>query len=177
MLFQLEMEITDGLYKNWGFSWWDMAANAVGSAWPNIQRAVPELQCINLKMSYHPSASVRKGWVEHDYLRDYDGFTYWLALSVEDVLPTSMKPWWPDWLGIAVGYGANRTMLGKHIYNSAGGVGQGEQEWYIALDYDLRKLPGEGAFVRFLKEELNIFHWPSPAVRITPGTVWYGLYF
>ncbi len=177
MLFQLEMEITDGLYEKWGFSWWDMAANAVGSAWPNVQRLVPELQSVNLKMSYRPSAAVRNDWVQHDYIRDYDGFTYWLAFSVEDMLPESAKPWWPDWLGIAVGYGANRTMLGKNQFNSADGRGQGEQEWYIALDYDLRKLPGDGAFVRFLKEELNIFHLPSPAVRIAPGAVWYGLYF
>ncbi|MCZ7555096.1 MAG: YfiM family protein [Bacteroidia bacterium] len=177
MLFQLEMEITDGLYEKWGFSWWDMAANTVGAVWPHVQRMAPELQSVNLKMSYRPSAAVKNGWVQHDYLRDYDGFTYWLALSVEDVLPQSLKPWWPDWLGIAVGYGANRTMLGKNVFNSREGKGQGEQEWYIALDYDLRKLPGDGAFVRFLKEELNLFHFPSPAVRIAPDAIWYGLYF
>jgi hypothetical protein len=177
MLFQLEMEITDGLYEKWGFSWWDMAANTVGAVWPHVQRMVPELQAVNLKMSYRPSDAVKNGWVQHDYLRDYDGFTYWLALSVEDVLPQSLKPWWPDWLGIAVGYGGNRTMLGKNVFNSQDGRGQGEQEWYIALDYDLRKLPGDGAFVRFLKEELNLFHFPSPALRFAPGAIWYGLYF
>lgn len=177
LLYQFEMEITDGLYEKWGFSWWDMGANTVGAVWPNLQRIYPELQPVMLKMSYHPSASVKKNWVEHDYLRDYDGFTYWLTLAVADVLPASLKPWWPDWLGIAVGYGANNTMLGKNIYNSADGVGQGEQEWYIALDYDLRKLPGDSAFLRWLKESLNVFHLPAPAVRITPSAVYYGLYF
>ncbi len=177
LLYQLEMEITDGLYAKWGFSWWDMAANTVGAAWPNLQRLYPVLQPVMLKMSYHPSASVKQGWVEHDYLRDYDGFTYWLTLSVDDVLPENLRPWWPDWLGIAVGYGGNRTMLGKNVYNSAGGVGQGEQEWYIALDYDLRKLPGDSAFLRWLKESFNIFHFPAPAIRITPSAVYYGLYF
>ena len=178
LLFQLEMEVTDGLYEKWGFSWWDMGANAVGAAWPNLQRAVPELQSVNLKMSYHPSPSVKKGWIEHDYLRDYDGFTYWLTLSVEDVLPAGARPYWPDWLGIAVGYGANRTMLGDGVYNSAGGVGQGEQEWYIALDYDFRKIiPGDTAFLRFVRESLNLFHWPAPAIRITPSAIYYGLYF
>jgi hypothetical protein len=177
LLFQLEMEITDGLYEKWGFSWWDMGANTLGALWPNLQRVYPELQPFMLKMSYHPSASVQNGWVEHDYLRDYDGFTYWLALTVEDLLPEAAKSWWPDWLGVAVGYGANRTMLGKNIYNSAGGVGQGEQEWYVALDYDLRKLPGDTPILRWLKESLNIFHLPAPAIRITPSGVWYGLYF
>jgi hypothetical protein len=177
MLFQLEMEITDGLYRDWGFSWWDMAANTVGAVWPNLQRIYPELQVVNLKMSYRPSDAVKKGWIKHDYLRDYDGFTYWLTLSVHDILPESWKPWWPGWLGLAVGYGAENTMLGKNIYNSRDGRGQGDQQWYIALDYDLRKLPGDSAFLRFLKEELNMFHWPSPAVRFSSGTVWYGLFF
>lgn len=176
-LFQLEMEITDGLFEKWGFSWWDAGANAVGAVWPNLQRVYPALQPVMLKMSYHPSAAVKKGWIEHDYLRDYDGFTYWLALSVEDVLPETAKPFWPDWLGIAVGYGANNTMLGDRIYNSKNGVGQGEQEWYIALDYDLRKLPGDSPFLRWLKESFNIFHLPAPAIRLTPSAVYYGLYF
>ena len=176
-LYQLEMEITDGLFEKWGFSWWDVASNTVGSVWPNLQRIYPALQPVMIKMSYHPSASVKKGWVEHDYLRDYDGFTYWLALTVEDLLPREAKPYWPDWLGVAVGYGANNTMLGDGIYNSKNGVGQGEQEWYIALDYDLRKLPGDSKFLRWLKESFNIFHFPAPAVRITPSAVYYGLYF
>ena len=175
--FQLEMEITDGLFEKWGFSWWDIAANTIGAVWPNLQRVYPALRPVMLKMSYHPSAAVNKGWVEHDYLRDYDGFTYWLAVSVEDLLPAAAKPWWPDWLGVAVGYGANQTMLGEKIYNSRNGVGQGEQEWYIALDYDLRKLPGDTAFLRWLKESLNIFHLPAPAIRLTPSAVYYGLYF
>ncbi|MBR9977861.1 MAG: DUF2279 domain-containing protein, partial [Bacteroidetes bacterium] len=145
-LFQLEMEITDGFYEKWGFSWWDMAANTVGAVWPNLQRAWPSLQPVMLKMSYRPSQAVKNGWIKHDYLRDYDGFTYWLTLSVHDVLPETLKPWWPAWLGVAVGYGADNTMLGKNIYNSVDGVGQGDQEWYISLDYDLRKLPGDTKF-------------------------------
>jgi len=175
--FQLQMELTDGLYQKWGYSWWDMTANAIGSTWPNLQRVYPSLQSFNLKMSYHPSENVHNGWVEHDYLRDYDGFTYWLSFSVHDFLPRSLKPYWPSWLALAVGYGANNTMLGKNIYNSAGGRGMGQQEIYIALDYDLRKIPGDSAFMQFVKEALNLFHWPSPAIRISPSVVYYGLYF
>ncbi|MBR9975492.1 MAG: DUF2279 domain-containing protein [Bacteroidetes bacterium] len=176
-LYQLEMEITDGLFEKWGFSWWDVAGNTIGAVWPNLQRIYPSLQPFMIKMSYHPSAAVKQGWVEHDYLRDYDGFTYWLALSVEDLLPRAARPYWPDWLGIAVGYGANRTMLGDGIYNSRDGVGQGEQEWYVALDYDLRKLPGDSKFLLWMKESFNIFHLPAPTIRITPSAVYYGLYF
>ncbi len=177
MFYQVEMEIIDGMYEKWGFSWWDMSANTVGSLWPNLQRVYPALQSVNIKMSYHPSDAVKEGWIEHDYLRDYDGFTYWLCLSVEDFLPESARPYWPDWLAIAVGYGANRTMLGDGIFNSKDGKGQGEQEWYIALDYDARAIPGDSAFMDFVRESLNLFHFPSPAIRITPSGIFYGLYF
>lgn len=176
-LYQLEMEMTDAYYKRWGFSWWDVGANTVGSVWPNLQRAVPALQSVNLKMSYRPSRLITEKWVDY-VLKDYDGFTYWLAFSVEDFLPRALKPYWPDWLGIAVGYGAANTVIARNTYNSnAQNKGLGDQEWYIALDYDLRKLPGDTPFLRFLKEELNLIHWPSPAIRISPGMIWYGLFF
>lgn len=174
---QLEMELVDGLYAQWGFSWWDLAANAVGAVWPNVQRLYPSLSAVNLKMSYHPSPNVQQGWVEHSYLRDYDGFTYWLSVAPHDLLPASWRGLWPSWLALAVGYGGNKTMLGENVYNSKDGVGQGEQEWYIALDYDLRQLPGDTEFLRFVRESLNLFHLPAPAVRITPSGIWYGLYF
>lgn len=174
---QFEMECTDGFYRKWGFSWWDVAANTAGAFWPALQDAVPALRTVSLKMSYRPSASMNARWVDYP-LVDYDGYTYWLALTVDDVLPASVKPYWPDWLGVAVGYGADRTMLGKQVYNSdASNHGLGDQQWYLALDYDLRRLPGDTPFLRFLKDELNLVHWPSPAVRISPGAVWYGLYF
>jgi hypothetical protein len=175
--FQFEMEMTDGFYRDWGFSWWDVGANTIGAVWPNLQRAVPPLQALNMKMSYWPSPAYRNKWVDYP-LKDYDGFTYWLSLSVEDVLPRGWKPYWPDWLCIAVGYGADNVWLGKGAYNNeASGKGLADQEWYLALDYDLRKLPGDSGFLRFLKEELNLIHWPSPAIRFTPSTIFYGLKF
>jgi hypothetical protein len=174
---QFEMECTDGFYRKWGFSWWDIASNTAGAFWPVLQDALPALRAVNLKMSYWPSPAAKAGWVEYP-LVDYDGYTYWLALSVEDVLPAPAKPYWPDWLGVALGYGADRTLLGRGVYNSdAANRGLGDRQWYLALDYDLRRLPGSTPLLRFMKEMLNLFHWPSPAVRIAPGTVWYGLYF
>ncbi len=177
LVLQCEMEMTDAYYKLWGWSWWDVGANAVGAFWPTLQRSVPELQTVNLKMSYRPSQLITKRWVNY-VLKDYDGFTYWLAFSVEDLLPRAFKPWWPDWLGIAVGYGAANTVYAKGAYNTdKNNRGLGDQEWYIALDYDLRKLPGDTPFLKFLKEQFNMFHLPSPAVRIAPSAVWFGLFF
>ena len=177
-LFQFEMEITDGFYKQWGFSWGDMGANTFGALYPIVQRKIPFLQRVNFKMSYHPSFAVKQDWVEHGYLTDYDGYTYWLSLTIHDFLPKSMAQYYPAWLCLAVGYGGENTMLGKDRYNSGlGNKGLGNQEWYLALDIDLRKLPGDTPFLRALKEDLNVIHLPLPAVRFTPRTIWYGFYF
>lgn len=177
LFLQAQMEMTDAFYRRWGWSWWDTGANTLGAVWPNLQRVWEPLQSINLKMSYWPSRAMKNGWVDY-VLKDYDGFTYWLAFTVEDFLPQSLKPYWPDWLGVAVGFGADRTFIGKNAYNTdRNNKGLGDQEWYIALDYDLRKLPGDTPFLRFLKEQLNLIHWPSPAIRFTPTSIYYGLYF
>jgi hypothetical protein len=177
-LFQLQMEITDGFYRQWGFSWSDMGANTFGALYPIVQRKIPFFRSVNFKMSYHPSYAVKQDWVEHSYLRDYDGFTYWLSFSIHDFLPEAVSKYYPAWLCLAVGYGGENTMLGKNHYNSGpGNKGLGNQEWYLALDIDLRKLPGDTPFLRALKEDLNVTHLPLPAVRFTPGTIWYGFYF
>ncbi len=177
IVYQLEMEMTDAFYKKWGWSWWDVAFNVMGAVYPNLQRAWQPLQSIQLKMSYYPSPAFRDGWVDYA-LKDYDGFTYWLAFTVEDFLPEKLKPYWPDWLGVAVGYGGDRVWKGPNAYNNyPDGTGAGDQEWYISLDYDLRKLPGDSPFLKFLKEELNLIHLPAPAIRFTPTTIYYGLYF
>jgi hypothetical protein len=176
-VFQAEMETTDGFYKKWGWSWWDIGANAVGAAWPNLQRLWKPLQSVNIKMSWHPSPNFKKKW-QNNPVADYDGCTCWLTLAVNDVLPRSLKPYWPDWLGIAVGYGTANTMVGKEAFNNdSEGHGAGDQEWYLAFDYDIRGLFGDSPFMHFLKEALNLIHLPAPAVRLSPSGIWYGLYF
>lgn len=176
-ILQLEMETTDAFYKKWGFSWWDVAANTIGAVYPNLQRKYPVLESFNLKMSYHPTQAYKDQWIDY-VLKDYDGFTYWLAFSVYDFMPASVRKFWFPWLGFAVGYGIQNSVIGKNQFNTdINGKGAGDQEWYIALDYDLRKLPGDSAFLKFLKEELNFFHLPAPAIRITPHAVFYGFYF
>ncbi len=175
--FQFEMEMTDSFYKSWGFSWWDIGANTLGAALPSLSRIWEPLQSVTLKMSYHPSPGYFDGYIDYP-LKDYDGFTYWLSLNIDDMLPDAAKPYWPDWLCIAAGYGAANTLKPGGGYNTdKRNIGLGDQEWYIALDYDLRKLPGDSDFIRFLKEGFNYFHLPAPAIRFSPSGIFYGIYF
>lgn len=166
-LFELYVEFEDGFARDWGFSPGDAIADVAGALWPVAQAYVPYAEHVQPKFSYWPSKALRDGTHKGNAIDDYEGQTYWLGLHVEGLLPSSLKPYWPDWLGIAVGVSIrdmeqwdNRT---RNII--------------LALDYDMTKLPGDGWFLHALKQALNYIHFPAPAIRISPNYVAYGFYF
>lgn len=176
IFFQTQIEFHDAYYKKWGWSWWDFGGNVLGAIYPHLQNHFKPLKTINLKWSYHTSPAYKKGWYEH-WIKDYEGFTYYLTFDVNSILPNSVDKFWPDWLNVALGYGVERVKLGKNIWNSSGKP-LGDREWYIALDYSLVKIFNpKSKLLREFLELLDNFHFPAPAVRFSPSTIWYGIYF
>lgn len=176
IFFQTQVEFHDAYYKKWGWSWWDFTGNVLGAVYPHLQNHFKPLQTINLKWSYHPSPAYKKGWYDY-WIKDYEGFTYYLSFDVHSILPTPVDNYWPKWLNIAVAYGVEKVKLGKNIWNSSGKP-LGDREWYISLDYSLLKLFNpESKTLREILDLLDNFHFPAPAVRISPSTIWYGIYF
>ncbi len=55
LIFQTPIEIFDGNYEGWGFSWSDMAANTFGAGLFTFQEALFDEQLILMKFSYSPS--------------------------------------------------------------------------------------------------------------------------
>ena len=172
ILFQTYVEIRDG-YSAWGFDRVDFAANVGGALYPVAQHYVPVLKNFNLKASYHPSDLLNNpGGIgfrgqQHLILDDYEGQTFWLSLTVNNLLPKEAEPFWPDWLALSLGYGA-RNVADPTAHSIL----------LIALDYDMtRIIPQSSAFLRTLSEALNYIHFPAPAVRISPSAIWYGFYF
>lgn len=55
IVIQTPIEVFDGLYEGWGFSWWDMAANTFGAALFTAQEAIFDEQPVVMKFSYSPS--------------------------------------------------------------------------------------------------------------------------
>lgn len=177
IFFQTQIEFHDAYYARWGWSWWDFSMNVLGAAFPHIQNNFKPLQLINLKWSYHPSPSYKKGWFDY-WIKDYEGFTYWLSLDIHSLLPNRIKKYYPNWLNIAVGYGVEKVKLSKTQWNSANGRGLGEREFYLALDYDLVKLfKPKSELLNKILNLLNNFHFPAPAIRLTPSRIYYGIYF
>jgi hypothetical protein len=170
LAYETYIEINDGFAPNWGFDWGDMAGNIFGAIYPHIQKHVPVMQNFTFKWSVKPEWL--RGKVENtdDLLDDYTNMTFWLGISPEGLLPKKMADLYPGFLGIAIGMSIKNA---SHVSGSTNAY----TEWFISLDYDMTKLPGNSDFMKKLKKILNFYHFPAPAVRVSPSGIWYGLYF
>ncbi len=169
-LLQTYVEVEDG-FSTWGFDRVDLVADIAGAWYPVVQHAVPPLRDLNLKFSYVPSENINAPGAfpgqKHLLMDDYEGQTFWFSVNVNDILPAPLESYWPDFLCLALGYGA-RDILSPDAY----------RVYFLSLDYDMTKIiPQDTEFLRMLGEALNFIHFPAPAVRISPDAIWYGLYF
>ncbi len=172
LLFQTYVEVEDG-FSTWGFDRVDFASDVAGAAWPVLRYYLPSLQNLDVKASYHPSPLLGsaggigfKGQ-QHLVIDDYEGQTFWLSVKVHNLLSDPLKQYWPDFLCLAVGYGA-RDIAEANPY----------RVYFLAVDMDMTKvIPQTSSFLKTLSQALNFIHMPMPAVQFSPGTVWYGLYF
>jgi hypothetical protein len=172
LLFQTYIEIEDG-FSTWGFDRVDFAFDIGGAAWPVLQDRVSFLKNFDLKLSYRPSplldqpgGSGFRGQ-KHLMIDDYEGQTFFLSANVNNLLPVAAKPYWPEFLCLAVGFGA-RDIVKPEPYPVL----------FLSLDYDMRRIiPQTSSFLRTLSAALNFVHFPAPTVRISPSVIWYGLYY
>jgi len=176
-LWTLQIEFFDAHSPKWGWSWGDILANTIGSGFFVLQQFNYDLfGGITPKYSYHLSEEWDKFGNKKpgaQFIQDYSGITFWITINPHHYFPDSWKDDYPEWLaplGLAFGFGVNNV-----IFNSL----EGERELFIGLDIDIRKIPlgDDIGIIKFIKSELNFIRIPLPAVRITPGGVWYGLYF
>ena len=162
------MKIEDGYIDYLGFDRVDEVANILGAAYPLAQYYAPFLDNFTPKFSYLASKNnvVAEEQALPKFLEDHEGQKFWMGITVYDLLPTELQRYWLPAVGLAVGYTV-RDLNSPKPYHEA----------ILALDLDLRKLPGNSHFLRTMWEMLNYIHLPMPAVRISPSVIWYGLYF
>ena len=170
MAYETYIEINDGFAPNWGFDWKDMGANIFGALYPFLQKEIPFLQNFTFKWSFKPAWLKSKAANSDHLLDDYTHMTFWLGISPSELLPESLAKYYPSFLGIAAGLSIKNA---SHLNGSTNAY----REWFISLDYDITKLPGKSPFMVKLKKILNFYHFPAPAVRVSPSGIWYGLYF
>ncbi len=173
------VEVMDGYSKGWGFSWGDMASNALGSGLAIGQQALWNSQRIQLKYSYATSnyAQYNPKLLGSNFpeqlLKDYNAQTYWLSVNPASFMQKETK--FPKWLNIAFGYGAD-GMLGARYNNIIVQNAQGtvlkfnrQRQFYLSLDADLTKIPVKSKALKIVFSWLNIIKIPFPNIELSNG--------
>jgi uncharacterized protein YfiM (DUF2279 family) len=185
-ILQFPIEIMDGLYEGYGFSWGDVAANIMGSALVLGQELLFNEQVVKYKFSYWESNYSRKangylGKTTLDRLfKDYNGHTYWLSAPISKLLYDKSLP---PWLNIAVGYGANGMYGEFKNISSYNGVDISEtmryRQYLLSLDIDWTRIKTNSKFLKILLQAMTFIKLPFPALEYnSKGQFkWYWLYY
>ncbi|NLR80492.1 DUF2279 domain-containing protein [Chitinophaga eiseniae] len=179
--FQSVVEVLDGFSSEWGFSWGDMGANAIGSGMLVSQELLWNEQRIQLKFSSHPDlyndpvlrAKTDQLFGESFWertLKNYNGQTYWLSVNVYSFRKESRLP---KWLNIAVGYGADNMLGGRdNTWTDQHGVDQDYshlkriRQFYLSPDVDFTKIYTRKKGVKVLFQVLNMIKFPAPTLEL-----------
>jgi hypothetical protein len=174
-LYQLQIEIWDGLYEKYGFSYADVIANTTGMTLAVAQHYHPALRVVKPTISYSPSAAMRNhANIPNSEIRpslDYSGQTYWFSTDVNALLPESAKPYWPSILRFSVGHSITDwvdPVTGKSI--------RAKRKILLSIDLDADKLPGDNPIWKQVKRTISYIRLPAPALQLTPDGKFIGLY-
>lgn len=168
---QMIVELKDGFAARWGFGILDVASGALGSLYPVAQEHVPFLADTDLKFSYwRRSDAYLDNYPEGAWHDDYINQTYWLSHNINNRLPASVEPYWPDFLGVALGLGVDDELNDR--------LQPVRYELFLSLDVDLVELLPDGppAWER-IKRYLNFVKLPTPALRLAPSVKGFALYW
>jgi hypothetical protein len=173
MVLQFPIEVFDGLYEGWGFSVSDVAANAVGSGFVIGQELLFREQIMKYKFSFwkSPYRAQSNGYLGNNVLEsifdDYNGHTYWFSVNANKMF---LKKKLPDWLNIAVGYGAN-GMFGE-FYNYSDWDGkpipqtQRYRQYFLSLDVDWTKIKTRSKFLKAVFKGMFFIKLPFPTLEL-----------
>jgi len=179
--FLTAIEVMDGFSKEWGFSWTDMAANAAGTGLHVGQELLWAEQRIVLKYSFHRTKFAKQrpsklgSGLSEEFLKDYNGQTYWLSVNLNSFLKTETIP---DWLNLAFGYGAEGMLTGEA--NDALFTDQNRtRQYYLSLDVDLTRIKTNSNFLKTIFDVFNVIKVPFPTLELNDkrGVKWHYIYF
>lgn len=183
--YQSIIEILDGFSSEYGFSTGDFAANVLGSAVFISQGLAWDEQKIKIKFSAHqknyatPELEMRadKIYGKTDIeriVKDYNSQTYWLSGNIHSLFHADG---WPEWLNIAVGYGADgmfgarsniaRDKEGNIVFDRSDITRY--RQWYLSPDVDFSKIKTNKKGIRVLLFILDSFKFPAPALEFSRG--------
>lgn len=181
--FLTAVEILDGFSKEWGFSWGDVLANGLGTGLYIGQDLLWDEQRVSLKYSFHRTQYAQlspeklgNGLLE-EFLKDYNGQTYWLSFNIHSFLKSNQIP---KWLNLAVGYSADGMVFAHNEPVNNFMVNKNrKRQFYLSLDVDLSRIETKSAFLRSVFDVFNVVKVPFPAVEFTDkkSIKLHGIYF
>jgi hypothetical protein len=174
----LPIEILDGFSDAYGASTGDLIANAGGSAFYLGQSLLWNEVRIYPKFSFHRTdfAPLRSELLGNDLtseiLKDYNGQTFWFSFDMDKFVQ------FPQWLNIAVGYGAEGMIYARDYQNIEAGYDKPYRQYYLSIDFDLTAVKSRSKFLRTLLFIANTIKLPAPALEFSKdGIKFKALYF
>lgn len=178
-IFQLPIEIFDGLYEGYGFSWGDVYANTAGTFLFISQQKFAEEQFIKFKFSYFPTVYSKMNSrvlgenALESLFTDYNAQTYWLSLNLNKIISNQKIP---AWLNLAIGYSAGGMLSEfenpKWIKGERAPEINRYRQFFLSPDIDYAKLKGNSRFLNGVLEALNLTKLPAPAVEYSTEYGW-----
>lgn len=183
LILQTPVEIMDGIYEGYGFSWGDMAANTLGSALVLGQEMLFKEQVIKYKFSYWQSVYSDKanGFLGTNSFNkvfdDYNGHTYWLSVPIKKIIPNKIIP---EWLNVAAGYGANGMYGEFENITAYNGVEIPNtiryRQFLFSLDIDWTRIESDSKIVKILLKGMTFIKLPFPTLEINSKGIIKGYY-
>jgi len=171
-MLQFPIEIMDGIHKDYGFSWGDIAANTMGSAIVCGQELLFKDQVVKYKFSYSESgysdnSNVYYGETRMNrLLKDYNAHTYWFSMPLNKIV---FKQQLPAWFNFAVGYSANGMYGEFENVTSYNGIAIPETKRYrqylLSLDIDWTRIKTNSKFLKILFKGMTFIKLPFPTIE------------
>ena len=166
--FLTAVEVMDGFSEEWGFSWTDMAANTAGTGLYIGQELLWKEQRVVLKYSFHRTRFAEQrpdklgNGLAEEFLKDYNGQTYWLSANINSFLKVDGIP---NWLNLAFGYGAEGMLTGEPndpLFSNQNRT----RQYYLSLDMDLNRIKTNSSILKSVFSVLNVIKIPFPTLEL-----------
>lgn len=184
-IMQLPIEIWDGMYEGWGFSWSDVGANTLGSLLVIGQELAFHDQIVKYKFTfsrspYAPQANGYLGDGFDELFYDYNGHTYWFSTGINRLVKDTKIP---DWVNFAIGYSAGGMFGEFENETQYGGVQipatKRFRQFLFSLDIDFTRIRVRNKYLKKIFNGMFMLKVPFPAIEInTKGQFrFYPLYY
>jgi hypothetical protein len=164
---QMPVDIWDGLYEGYGFSWGDILANTTGAFLFTAQEALWNEQIVRLKFSYSPSDYRQYNPEElgdthlKSFFLDYNGHNQWYSASISRL--TGIKSI-PPWLCVSLGYSGS-GMTDRAINLPEYPEITRYRQFFLSMDVDFARMKIKNPYLRGLLYVVNMVKIPFPALE------------